>query len=180
MMTVFNQGQEVYDEVFFPNRKLTISKINYQEERIEICEEYYDFEGYRLDDVSYERVLDIPTLSTKSYSLKGFEQKSNIPTYKIAEKWYKEKYHEKVELEGSLDAIKKLYVLRDYYNNSWIPDYEEYFYIGNFFGGDFYVIDSRSTNYDCEKRFLAFKTKETATRFLNEQKELLEIAKSLL
>lgn len=43
-----------------------------------------------------------------------------------------------------------------------------------------YVIDSRSTNYDCEKRFLAFKTKETATRFLNEQKELLEIAKPLL
>ena len=88
----------------------------------------------------------------------------------MAEEWYKKRYHEKVDLKYALD----------YYNNSWIPDYEEYFYIGNFFGGDFYVIDSRSTNYDCEKRFLAFKTKETATRFLNEQKELLEIAKPLL
>ena len=179
-MTIFNQGQEVYDEVFFPNRQLVISKIDYYKELIEVCEEYYDFEGYRLDDERHERITTIPTLSSKQYSLNNFEQKSNIPTYKMAEEWYKKRYHEKVDLKYALDAIKKLYVLRDYYNNSWIPDYEEYFYIGNFFGGDFYVIDSRSTNYNCEKRFLAFKTEETATRFLNEQKELLEIAKPLL
>ena len=178
MMTVFNQGQEVYDEVFFPNRTLTISKIDYRQERIEVCEEYYDFKGYRLDDTSYERILDIPTLSTKSYSLKGFEQKSNIPTYKIAEDWYKKKYNEKIELEDSLDAIKKLYVLRDYYNNGWTPNFEEYFYISSFFNGDFAVMTDKEVTY--KKRFLFFKTRELAIKFLNEQKALLEQAKSLL
>lgn len=179
-MTVFNQGQEVYDEVFFPNMKLTISKISYHEETIEVCGEYYDFEGYKLDDEEYERLTTIPTLSTKPYSLSNFEQKSNVPTYKMAEEWYKKKYSKKVDLKDALDAIKKLSILKDYYNNGWIPNYEEYFYIGSFFGKDFYVIDSKDTNYSCEKRFLVFKTKELATKFINEQKELLEIAEPLL
>ena len=178
MMTIFNQGQEVYDEVFFPNRKLTISNINYSNEKIEVCGEYYDFEGYRLDDETFKRVLSIPTLSTRSYSLNGFEQKSNIPTYKTAEEWYKKKYHEKVELEDALDAIKQLSVLRNYYNNGWVPDFGKYFYISSFTDGDFAVIEFDECTY--EKRFLTFKTRETATKFLNEQKELLAIAKPLL
>lgn len=178
MRTIFNQGQVVYDEIFFPNRKLTISNIDYNNERIEVCGGYYDFEGYRLDDETFEHILSIPTLSTKSYSLNGFEQKSKIPTYKIAEEWYKKKYWKKVELEEALEAMKQLSVLRDYYNNGWVPNFEKYFYISSFFDGDFAVMPPEEVTY--KKRFLFFKTKELANTFLNEQKELLEIAKPLL
>ena len=178
MKTIFNQGQEVYDEVFFPNRKLTISKINYNKETIEVCGEFYDFEGYKIDDETDKRVSSIPTLSTKSYSLNGFEQKSKIPTYKEAEKWYKDKYWKKVELDENVNAVKQLSVLRDYYNNGWIPNCEKYFYIESFFGGEFAVREQDHISYD--RRFLFFKTEKLANSFLNEQKELLELAQEFI
>lgn len=177
-MTVFYQGQEVYDEIFFPNKKLTISRISYSEEKIEICGEYYDFEGYKLDDETCERLSNAPTLSTKPYSLNGFEQKSKIPTYKMAEEWYMKKYWKKIELEDAMKAVKQLSVLRDYYNNGWVPNFEKYFYISSFFEGGFAVKEPDRVTY--EKRFLFFKTKELAEKFLNEQKQLLENAKPLL
>lgn len=178
MRTIYNQGQEVYDEVFFPNRKLTISRVNYDKETIEVCGEFYDFEGYKIDDETNKRISKIATLSTKSYSLNGFEQKSKVPTYKVAEKWYIDKYCKKVDLVEELDAVKKLSVLRDYYNNGWVPDLENYFYIGSFFRGEFVVREHKTITYD--RRFLFFKTEELATSFLNEQKELLELAQEFI
>ncbi len=178
MRTIFNKGQEVYDEVFFPNRKLTISNINYRKEVIEVCGKYYDFEGYRIEEETNERLSTIPTLSTKPYSLNGFEQKSKIPTYKMAEDWYEKRYYKKVELDDAARAMRKLSVLRDYYNNGWIPDLKKYFYIGSFFDGHLAVMKHEEVNY--KKHFLFFETEKLAELFLNEQRELLEIAKPLL
>lgn len=207
--TIFKVGQKVYDQMFFPNVEGIITDTNFipeksfseKENGYEGFEEGYehpytievDFKGeqalYRNDGSGF---MDFPTLSTKPYKveLQGFEQKEYAPTYeevlKKCEKVYppnirrdieyKEIYPSK-ELSDATEALRKLMFLRDYYNDGWQPNWKDEslkYIIRN-------VLDYLSTNHSKYGSYvMAFKSKEIMNKFLEDQKELLEIAKPLL
>lgn len=153
-----------------------------------LFEEFYTLDG------RFE-LGQIPTLSTEPYEiiLKGFEQKKSKPTYEIAVKWvesnsdYNPAYVEVNEKEKmflskedfyAFDALRKLIILREYYNRGWKPNWEdddESKYV--ILTENDVIAGTRNYSY---KRVLVFETTEIRDRFLEEQKELLEIAKPLL
>ena len=194
MKTVFRKGMKVYDSVSFPDSE---GKVVDVEERIDCvrvivqfdCLDYeipYTEQGIRAST----RKESTPTLSTKPYTLQGFEQKAPAPTFEEvlvncdkkyppnirADVDYKEIYPTK-ELSEAAEALRRLLFLRDYYNDGWQPDWEdgeEEFSI-QVCEGEFHTFES----IECQRVF-SFKTEEIRDKFLEEQRELLEIAKPLL
>ena len=194
MKTVFRKGMKVYDSVSFPDSE---GKVVDVEERIDCvrvivqfdCLDYeipYTEQGIRAST----RKESTPTLSTKPYTLQGFEQKAPAPTFEEvlvncdkkyppnirADVDYKEIYPTK-ELSEAAEALRRLLFLRDYYNDGWQPDWEdgeEKFSI-QVCEGEFHTFES----IECQRVF-SFKTEEIRDKFLEEQRELLEIAKPLL
>ena len=84
-------------------------------------------------------------------------------------------------LNKCTEALKKLIILRDYYNEGWQPDWStvtwKYFIIVR------RVYPIVGFEVDCSAgipHVLSFKTRDIAKKFLEEQRELLEIAKPLL
>lgn len=208
--TIFKVGQKVYDQLFFPDIEGVVTSTNFIPEKSFFEKEngYEGFEeGYKHPypiEVDFKReqalyrndgsgFIDFPTLSTKPYNveLTGFEQKESAPTFKeVLEKCekvyppnirrdveYKEIYPSK-ELSDAAEAIRRLLFLRDYYNEGWLPDYSAKsgwkFCIVNY--ADKFIKDT--TFSVC--RVMIFKTEEIRDKFLEDQKELLEIAKPLL
>lgn len=189
MKTVFKVGQEVYDQVNFPDSKGKVTEI----ER-DVDGYWYVRVVFKGDDYFYHidgsfGLCSIPTLSIKPYEveLKGFEQEKFTPTYdnvrmdSLINGGYISILHE-IELpdERIAEAFKslaKLIWLRNYYNDGWQPDWnddsDKFCII--IFKGDF-----TATTYSFNFRVLHFKTKEIRDKFLEEQRELLEIAKPLL
>ena len=148
---------------------------------------YYDLEGRF-------RKENIPTLSTKPYKIEfqGFEQKAPAPTFEDAIKWLRENnkydvsisddskatYFTKDENYSAFEALRKLTIIRDYYNEGWKPDWKND-------DENKSVILTENDKIKCEenysyKRVLSFKSKEIRNKFLEEQIDLLEIAKPLL
>ena len=191
MKTVFKVGMEVYDNIFFPNSKGEVVRID---KHID-CERVivqFDCLDYELSYTEKGRLTSTyngatPTLSTKPYTLQGFEQKTPAPTYGEAVKWCIENlkdYRECVcteyvneKQENALEAFRKLIILRDYYNEGWQPDWEddEWKYFIEYYRGKLDVERTCGNG-----RVLTFKSKEIRDKFLEEQRELLEIAKLLL
>lgn len=195
MKTVFKKGMKVYDSVSFPDSE---GKVVDVEERIDCvrvivqfdCLDYeipYTEQGIRAST----RKESTPTLSTKPYTLQGFEQKAPAPTYEEAVEWFKSDDFKNLHFpdKSSLDkineqteALKKLLVLRDYYNEGKVFDRVD------FHGGGLYSVtleDGGSTHFQIEKVYHAeypftFWDKKTAKKFMNEQSLLLSIAKPLL
>ena len=191
METIFKKGMTVYDNIFFPNSKGEVVRID---KHID-CERVivqFDCLNYELSYTEKGRLTSTyneatPTLSTKPYTLQGFEQKAPTPTYDEirAESLKKGEYVtllNGIELpdervSNAFKALAKLIWLRDYYNEGWQPDWEIN-YIKYCIGKDEDGIRYFKQIYN--SRSLCFKTEEIAKRFLEEQKELLEIAKPLL
>lgn len=192
MKTVFKVGMKVYDQINFPDMEGKVVKIHEDESKypLGVCFNkkmsihYYDLEGRF-------RKENIPTLSTKPYKieLQGFEQKAPVPTFEDAIKWLQENnkydvyisddskvtYFSKKEKYHVFEALRKLIILRDYYNEGWRP--KNYSYV--------HIITTRNGELvrDClmgDFRVLYFKSQEIRNTFFEEQKELLEIAKPLL
>ena len=182
MKTVFKKSQKVYDQVNFPNIEGKILRLyskDCESFPIEVCFGEilicYTIDG-RTD------LYSVPTLSTKPYNvnLKGFEQKAPAPTYEEALVKAKTNFngYPSYELAMAAEALQKLLFLRDYYNKGWRPDWSNTNVL------KYVIIVSREkieidNTYNI-KRILAFKSKEIRNKFLEEQKELLEIAKPLL
>ncbi|WP_315507003.1 hypothetical protein [Capnocytophaga leadbetteri] len=187
METVFKVGQKVYDQVYEPDIKGEILDVNMKLSSHPItvkfgsCVRYYTAEGCRGKNT-------IKTLSTSPYTIQGFEQKAPAPTIKDALEWLRkndgcdefDNNYPKKENVFCFEALKKLVILRDYYNEGWQPDWDDsslkyvvYIEVDN---GWNFIIDYRAKY----PRVLHFKSKEIAKKFLEEQKELLEIAKPLL
>lgn len=200
METVFKVGMEVYDQVNNPNKKGKVLDI--KEDAFSHKIHSYDypievqFEGE--DDLSYYDLEGCPvwssnpTLSTSPYTLQGFEQKAPVPTFEDAIKWLRENnkydvsisddskatYFTKDENYSAFEALRKLTIIRDYYNEGWKPDWKND-------DENKSVILTENDKIKCEenysyKRVLSFKSKEIRNKFLEEQRELLEIAKPLL
>ena len=77
MKTIFKVGQEVYDQIFFPNMEGIVNEIDLNDKYpITVYFGIQEYSGfYSLDGT--ERDGFKPTLSTKPYEVefKGFEQK---------------------------------------------------------------------------------------------------------
>lgn len=193
MKTVFKVGMKVYDNIFFPNSKGEVVRID---KHID-CERVivqFDCLDYELSYTEKGRLTSTyngatPTLSTKPYTLQGFEQKAPAPTYDMirAESLKKGGYVtilNGIELPDermgkAFEAIAKLIWLRDYYNEGWQPDWDinKVKYIIKRHGNRHFSNIETSENHPS---VLYFKSKEIRDKFLKEQRELLEIAKPLL
>lgn len=186
MKTIFKEGMEVYDQVNFPDKEGVVIKIdNFPcPVIVEFDKEKY---SYRLDG-SFQFGAK-PTLSTKPYEVefKGFEQKSPTPNYEKALEWLEKNSKDRViyadeayineEYERAFEALKKLTILRDYYNDGWQPDWNTSGF-KQCIELEGKVVCGRDHAYS--SRVLTFKSGEIRDKFLEEQRELLEIAKPLL
>ena len=184
MKTVFKKGMKVYDQFNSPDMEGVVVEVIDNE-----CDDYpigvlflkYDICYYTPEGRFNKR--DIPTLSTKPYKveLQCFEQKAPIPTYEEAEEWIRKEYEKGnnyLMMKDVLEALRKLVILRDYYNEGWQPDWKDDTKkkaVISIEGEDFKC----NGNYSA-KRVLTFKSPEIRDRFFEEQRELLEIAKPLL
>lgn len=182
MKTIFKEGMEVYDQVLEPNKKGIIVEIKQGyliafpvSVQFENCT---DIRNYTLDG-RYNRNRE-QTLSTKPYKIEfqGFEQKAPVPTYEEAEDWIRKEYakgNNHLMLKDTFEALRKLVILRNYYNEGWQP--KNYSYV--------HIITTRNGELvrDClmgDFRVLYFESMEIRNTFFEEQRELLEIAKPLL
>ena len=198
MKIIFKEGQKVYDQIFKPDiegevRFVSINPLlNYLIVDFEDSSSLsYTIDGLMFDlEISYRH--SIPTLSVKPYSadMQGFcqEEIELPPTVEDAVKWigskgdfyinelyYNEELYTSEEMYKAFEALKKLILLRDYYNKGWKPKIYSYTHI----------ITTRNGKpvKDCllgDFRILYFKSQEISNRFFEEQRELLEIAKPLL
>ena len=191
MKTVFKVGMSVYDQVFYPNQKGTVKRIDNNEPDIDFPIEVEfkgEIESYTLKGSrSYAGAL---TLSTAPYTLQGFEQKAPVPTFEDAwgeaERIYEPKSeYDKEEFGGypsqdlanAAEALRRLLFLREYYNEGWQPNYKNKETKYTIYTWSGLLTDGET--FDCN-RILCFKTEEIRDKFLEEQRELLEIAKPLL
>lgn len=193
MKIVFKKGMKVYDQVFEPDIMGEVLDVNTEIPHHPITvlfghnTRYYTAEGCRGQH-------KIRTLSTYPYTIQGFEQKAPAPTFEEAwteadriyepkSEYDKEEFggYPSQELANAAEALRRLLFLRDYYNEGWQPDWKDKKQRGV------------SVTLDCDNNFMVwgilketepykfiFKNDETAEKFLEEQKELLEIAKPLL
>lgn len=182
MKTVFRKGMKVYDSVSFPDSEGKVVEV---EERIDCervivqfdCLDYeipYTEQGIRAST----RKESTPTLSTKPYTLQGFEQKAPVPTYEDAEEWIikeSEKGNIFLMSKDVLEALRRLVILRDYYKEGWKPKNNSYVHIITTRNGEL-VKDCLMGDF----RVLYFKSQEIRNTFFEEQRELLETAKPLL
>ena len=193
MKTVFKEGMKVYDQVNFPDKEGKVEEIYIDEE-----EEYPIVSFGKRERICYSsdgrlsgRITKM--LSTKPYKVEfqGFEQKAPTPTYEEAVKWLESTENTEImndsvflaegnyytNIDKCTEALKKLILLRDYYNEGWQPDWKDNFckYTIECYESELYTDDSY--NFD---KVMSFKTEELRDKFLEEQRELLEIAKPLL
>ena len=194
METVFKVGMEVYDQVFFGQTPLKIIEVKADMSlRVLYGEVTYCYTGdgrFIGDDITSNRwrpLSQTPTLSTSPYTLQGFEQKAPVRTYEEAVDWLEKNSKDRViyadeayineEYERAFEVLKKLTILRDYYNEGWQPDWknEEKKFSIEIYEGELDTFES----IECQRVF-SFKTEEIRDKFLEEQRELLEIAKPLL
>ena len=187
MKTVFKVGMKVYDQFNSPDMEGVVVEVIDNE-----CDDYpigvsflnrYDICYYTPEGRFNKR--DIPTLSTKPYKVEfqGFEQKAPTPTYEEAEEWIRKEYEKGnnyLMLKDTFEALRKLTILREYYNKGynfeWLKN--EYYAV---------VVEKIEDTYEVavryiknSQRLLFFKSREIAEKFLEEQIELLEAAKPLL
>ena len=188
MKTVFKVGMKVYDQFNSPDMEGVVVEVIDNE-----CDDYpigvsflnrYDICYYTPEGRFNKR--DIPTLSTKPYKVEfqGFEQKAPAPTYEdiVKERNYiylpENLVAPNKELADAVVALLKLLFLRDYYNEGWQPDWKkerEMKYVIYNDSNKLATIQSYTMGF-----ILAFKEGNIRNKFLEEQRELLEIAKPLL
>ena len=193
MKTIFKEGMEVWDKIISPNKGKVIEVLEDTKFDFTIKVEFDDELKIQYTDegcfVKSKGV--IKTLSTADYSIdfEGFEQKAPPKTtYEEALEWleknskdsviYADEAYVSEEYEFAFEALRKLIILKDYYNEGWQPDWSNSIklkYIIKVSGKEI-VIDN---TYNIS-RTMSFKSKEIRDKFLEEQKELLEIAKPLL
>ena len=211
METVFKKGMKVYDQVFFPDTDGKIVEIHNKNDKIQLevkffskyrleplCMQssvFYTEKGNMINVWGCN--CETSTLSTTPYKveLQGFEQKAPAPTFGEAINWLRDKnlydvsisedsvvtYFPKKENYSVFEALRKLLILRDYYNEGWQPDWSK----KNKMHFCIRVRNNKITtdnNSDINEfnTVLVFTDYTIRDKFLEEQRELLEIAKPLL
>lgn len=187
MKTIVKLGQKAYDQINFPDKEGKVVRLLDDKDNkfyIGVLFEGEDFPFFYSNEGCFSG-RKIQTLSTNPYKviLEGFEQKPYLPTFEdmIKERNYIYLPENLVvpnkELAEATVALLKLLFLRDYYNEGWQPNYvekETKHTIVTISG----IIEKGTTIQS--NRILCFKTEKIRDMFLEEQRELLEIAKPLL
>lgn len=195
MKTVFKVGMKAYDQINFPDKEGMVVRILDDKDHKFYIGVFFKGENFPFF-YSNEGCLSgrtIQTLSTNPYKviLEGFEQKAPIPTYEEAVEWLEftegtEIMNDSVflaegnyytNLDTCAEALKKLILLRDYYNEGWQPDWNDN---ATKYSIEVEVGEIVGRNHHCNARIMSFKTNDVRNKFLEEQRELLEIAKPLL
>ena len=188
MKKIFKVGMKVYDQFVFPGKEGRVLKIVEGESfPIKVTLGDPKILWSYTKDGRYGPSVE-PSLSTSPYSIVGFEQKAIAPEFYEALDWLDnnenyqtvfedERTYPSKEICESSEALRKLIILREYYNEGWKPDWK---------GKDpKYTIE----NCECElftdtvfnfSKVMAFKSEKIRDRFLEDQRELLETAKPLL
>lgn len=196
METVFKVGMKVWDKTISPNKGKVIEVLEDTNFDFPIKVEFEDGlkVQYTNDGCFVKSKGAINTLSTVDYSieLEGFEQKAPAPTFEEAWKktmrlyepkseYNKEEYkgYPSQELADASEALRRLLFLRDYYNEGWQPDWKS---SKGFWKLSIVCYEGKihkDLSYKISMIF-TFKTEKIRDKFLEEQRELLEIAKPLL
>lgn len=200
MKTVFRVGMTVYDEVFQKGKKGEIVEISVWDRKhlgdmkvliVQFgCSSYtYSIRGALLAFGSLKLNYVMPvTLSTSPYTIGEIKQEPAPPTLHDAVTWCKENYDDfrenlcgkyiDKEYELAFGALNSLIILRELYNEGWVPDWGDV-------DQEKYVIFS--SNYELQKglRFqenenLYFKSEEIRDKFFEEQISLLKESSILL
>lgn len=195
MSVVFEKGQKVYDQVIFPDKEGMVMEILEGESYpVSVKVDGYDDWFKYTSDGRYLGFMN-RTLSVKPYTLQGFERKEIIPTFKEAEKWFIENntcevvlrkpdyfvHYTESENHTTFEALRKLTILRDFYNKGWKPDWSNEGEIRCCIRVKNNSIIVDNNLYINEfNTILVFKDYIIRNKFLKEQRELLEIAKPLL
>ena len=151
-------------------------KTRYISLSLETAKRWYE-QGGELKDIA----LGAYTLEELGYSLpKTFEE-----FLRVSERWNiaipEQIYNDAIQ---QIAAVKKLILLRDFYNNNWKPDWDniiEYKYGITYW----YNRDTRESSYVakviyCPPCFLVFNDMAKAEEFLNNFRELIEQAGDLI
>ena len=195
MKTIFKEGMEVWDKTISPNKGKVIEAFADTKFDFPIKVEFEDGlkVQYTNDGCFVKSKGAINTLSTSNYSIdfKGFEQKAPAPEFHEALEWLEnnknyqtvfedERTYPSKEIYEAFEALRKLIILRDYYNKGWQTDWEDKNNDGDKYCIMLYKGELTAIEYSYTYEVLHFKTPEIRDKFLEEQKELLEIAKPLL
>lgn len=191
MRTAFKEGMRVYDQLNFPDIEGEVSDINSKEYKGFPIKVWFSNTCTYYTEDGREELDTIPSLSTKPYTveLKGFEQKVLVPDSEEALDWldnnknYKtvfedERTYISKEICDASEALRKLIILREYYNEGWQPIWDDRSSLK-------FCIITHTNKLDKDTSFkisrvMTFKTEEIRDEFFEEQRELLEIAKPLL
>lgn len=197
MKTVFKVGMEVWDKTISPNKGRVIEAFTDTKFDFPIKVKFDDDLkiDYTGDGCFVKSEGAIPTLSTSDYSIDiiGFEQKAPAITFEEAWEESERVYEPKSEydkeefggypsqdLANAAEALRRLLFLRDYYNKGWQADWKDDTWkyviltkVGIYWE---FIVDRKASS----ARVLHFKSQKIAEKFLEEQKELLEIARPLL
>ena len=192
METIFKKGMTVYDNIFFPNSKGEVVRIDKHIdcERVFVQFDCLDYElSYTTDGRYYTDIK--PTLATKPYIFEGFEQKALVPTFEEAwtetdriyepkSEYDKEEFggYPSQDLANAAESLRRLLFLRDYYNEGWMADWNNSKQTK--YTIEVYLDELWCESYRTNKKILSFKNDKIRDKFLEEQRELLEIAKPLL
>lgn len=192
MKTVFKVGMKVYDQLVFPDKEgKVISVVESDDFPIKV-----HYKGLEINELSYTTdgryYTDIkPTLATKPYIFEGFEQKALVPTFEEAwtetdriyepkSEYDKEEFggYPSQDLANAAESLRRLLFLRDYYNEGWMADWNNSKQTK--YTIEVYLDELWCESYRTNKKILSFKNDKIRDKFLEEQRELLEIAKPLL
>jgi hypothetical protein len=196
METVFKKGMKVYDYIYGKGEVIEVQNYQYVDNILLVKFSNrkepikYSLDGRLINyktcggDLDSENIATNPTLSISPYTLEGFEQKAPAPTYEeiVRGKNYiylpENLVAPNKELADATKALLKLLFLRDYYNEGWQPDWSNYNEIK-------WTIENVNNNLTVTNEYtfnqvMFFNSEKLAFKFLEDQKELLEIAKPLL
>lgn len=197
MKTIFKIGMEVYDSLNYPNQKGEVVDIK---ECVSVVYSHPVIVKFDKVNVEYDKSGRLcgslaKTLAIKPYEVNfnNFEQKPLPITLVEAERDLiskkgikgihlvktddEPKVYTSLEMYKAFEALKILVILRDYYNDYWQPN--------NIDNSHKYGIISLKEKLTVElyvsySRVMFFSSVDIANKFLEDQKELLEIAKPLL
>lgn len=145
--------------------------------------------GYKIDKEksTFEKIVfkkvekDLPETWEEMGTIKGWftDNMCRVEYYsegKSTDSRDKNLFPTEEEARASI-ALAQLCQLRDRYNGEWKPDWTKY---GRKFTIFIYGDEANKGNVNSAKSVLAFKTKELRDKFLENFKDLIEIAKPLL
>ena len=153
-----------------------------KEFKIQVPEGYeIDKEKSTFEKIVFKKVDDLPKSWEELEFIDGFFVSSLSDIAKIGNNTTNDKNNKNVfptkeEAEACL-ALAQLCQLRDRYNDGWKPDWEDSYvkYILYYWGDD--ITKTHCTN---ARTLLSFKTQKLRDEFLENFRDLIETAKSLL